>query len=380
MQPPPILLDLSAVPVHCCNHGLDALHKSIAEDPPEDRLWRPHDNPFLADLCDDWSADGTARLQAVQDALLGALGVEAGGPILRKADAWSSGKIAAVKLRLQKPLADYAPSDWLALVDLIIQTRLSPRDLEAQAAWLAYRAQLAGRLDALRARFPGLAPQEVLLNLANQTGHLVKPPLTRLQAQAQAWAKAAIGVNLTALSDGLRAALSRLLLGHIQSHGLAARGILEQSLRDTFGALNRDWRRVAITEAGEVANRAYLGEMPDGARIQRLEAYEGACPFCAKINGQVFTWSTQPLSEEHGWTHVWPGKTNVGRSMSPRKRTADGLVERLPSELWWPTEGVIHSNCRGRWLVLPDDRPGPGVDPAFADWLRQEIQTATGRS
>jgi hypothetical protein len=59
----------------------------------------------------------------------------------------------------------------------------------------------------------------------------------------------------------------------------------------------------------------------------------------------VFEWTDEPRSERDGWTHVWPGKTNVGRSASPRKKTDEGLVERETDELWWPAAGVQHPNC-----------------------------------
>jgi len=148
---------------------------------------------------------------------------------------------------------------------------------------------------------------------------------------------------------------------------------LQSTLLDTFGALNRDWRRIAITEAGEVANQAYLGELKSGTQVRRIEHYVGACPFCATLNGQVFTWSDRPLNDSFGWTHVWPGKTNVGRSMSARKQTEVGLVERTEAELWWPAAGVQHPHCRGRWEAIPDPKAPPGVDQAFHDWVKSEL-------
>ena len=180
---------------------------------------------------------------------------------------------------------------------------------------------------------------------------------------------------LTNVSSSARFRIADVISSHIQERGLSARPALQARLFDSFSALNRDWRRIAITEAGEVANQAYLGELAHGARVRRVEHYVGACPFCARLNGQEFIWSEQPLDESFGWTHVWPGKTNVGRSASPRKQTEDGLVERTEAELWWPAAGVQHPHCRGRWQEIPDPAVPPGVDSKFHAWVQSELAT-----
>ena len=369
------LIDLTHVPDCACNHGLEFLHKAIAETPNEDLLWRPHDSPWLRELCEQFTRDGEAQIAEALMTLLTALGIEAGTePLLRKADAWPPEKLAAVKMQLHKPVGQYSPADWLALIDLIIQTKFSPSDLEAKAAWLTARAHLAARLEVATGRLALSTPVATIAGIVTKVGTHAGAPMGAAHLRAWAWAKTRVGALLQGLTDALRARVAGTVIRHIEEHGLAARGKLEQSLRDDFAILNRDWRRVAITEAGEVANQVYLAEFPDGTRVKRLEAYEGACPFCKKLNGQVFTWSTRPLGSEYGWTHVWPGKTNEDRSASPRKKTPEGLVERTESELWWPAAGLQHPNCRGRWVALPSAETPPGVDPLFDAWLRASIQ------
>lgn len=376
-RPMTALIDLADLPPACCNHGLETLFKSLAEQPEEALIWLPHPNPWLADLCEATTAEGQARLLATQDALLAAMGIAAGPPLLAKADTqgWTAARIGATVAQLSKPLADYAPGDWQALVDLILATRLAPDGLVASADVMLWRAHLAGQLDALHQAQPALAPHETLLQLILRARPTPTPPNPWL-AHAWQWAKARVGILIQQVSDNLRARLAGTIIGHIERHGTAQRGLLEQTLRDTFGAANRDWRRIAITEAGEAATRAYVNAQATGTQMERLEAYEGACPFCKRINGLKVTWSDTPLDESFGWTHIWPGKSNEGRSASPRKRTADGLVERTESELWWPTEGLIHPSCRGRWLALPSDEVPPGVDPAFAAWVKQQLDAA----
>ncbi|MDV7394638.1 hypothetical protein RZS08_24860, partial [Arthrospira platensis SPKY1] len=68
------LLDIAHLPDCACNHGLETLHKALAEQVDDDLIWRPHDNPWLTDLCEAVTADGQARLLAAQNALLAALG------------------------------------------------------------------------------------------------------------------------------------------------------------------------------------------------------------------------------------------------------------------------------------------------------------------
>jgi hypothetical protein len=370
-------IDLSAVPPCCANHGLDALHKAIAEGASEPAIWRPHENPWLTDLVEHWHHEQAALVRDTQAALFGALGLAAPVALLRKA--LSADEVDALKARLAKPMHEYTPADWVAFVDLLFDTRLSGPSLERAADDLASKAALAGQLQTIAEARPASAPRRpfgpgVMRRIV--TGAAGLPPVRAISTAARTamdWARARIGLNLRGLTDAGRNRVAGSILGHVAQHGLARPRLLEQTLLDDFGALNRDWRRVAVTEAGEVANSAYLGQFADGARMKRLEAYEGACPFCRRINGLVLTWSTSPRPDTDGWSHVWPGKTNVGRAAAPRKQTQHGLVDRDESELWWPAAGVQHPNCRGRWTVLSDTAPPPGADPAFIEWLHREF-------
>jgi len=364
-------VDLSGVPSCACNHGLDELHKALAEG-PDTSIWRPHDNPWLTDLCEEFSQRGADRLLALQSAIFLVLGLPADEATLRKADL-PEGDRPGIQARFQKPLGDYTPADWSDLIDLLVRTHLHPEDLGAQADWLSFRAYLAGRVNALRDQLPDWQPMESLIALVTRPAHDAPPPLPLRLHTAWVWARERIGMFLTNLASSARLRIADVISSHIQEWGLSARPALQARLFDSFSTLNRDWRRIAITEAGEVANQAYLGELAHGARVRRIEHYVGACSFCARLNGQEFVWSEQPLDESFGWTHVWPGKTNVGRSSSPRKQTEVGLVERSEAELWWPAAGVQHPHCRGRWQEIPDPAVPPGVDPRFHAWVQAEL-------
>lgn len=364
------LIDLSALPCGCANHGLESLHKALSESPPD--IWRPHENPYLAETCEAFTLAGQSRLLDAQDALLAVLGLP-GGSVLAKADL-SPAQVTAAVARLQKPLHTYGPDDWVALVDLILQSHLVPADLRTAVDTLAWRAQLAGKLDAAHAADPSLGPHEALLQLILQANPTRRVKLPTLLARAWDWAKASVGVKIVQLTDNLRARIAGAILGHVEANGPHDWGKLQQTLFDQFGAANRDWRRIAITEAGEIANHAYLGQFPDGTPMERVEMYDSACPFCRSLHGRTFLWSTKPLPDEYGWTHIWPGKSNVGRSASPRKQTPEGLVARTESELWWPAAGLQHPHCRGRWLARPEPEMPADADPEFVAWAKQRLR------
>jgi hypothetical protein len=39
--------------------------------------------------------------------------------------------------------------------------------------------------------------------------------------------------------------------------------------------------------------------------------------------------------------------------------------------MWWPPAGLVHPNCRGRWIPLAE--PKPGDDQAFHDWMLETL-------
>ena len=178
--------------------------------------------------------------------------------------------------------------------------------------------------------------------------------------------------NVRALSDSARHRMRGVVLQHLEH--VATSGpqgsSLQTKLLDEFGTLNRDWRRIAITEAGEAQLQGLIASLPYGSRVKRVERYEGACAFCRKIDGVVATVVDPAAPEKDPDTQVWVGKNNIGRSASPKKRVGDVLVDREPHEMWQLPAGLAHPNCRGRWVVV-EQAPDAGGDPEFAATLRQ---------
>lgn len=143
---------------------------------------------------------------------------------------------------------------------------------------------------------------------------------------------------------------------------------LEGQLLDEFATLNRDWRRIAVTEAGECQTQGFIASCKPFTKVKRVEQYENACGFCKKIHGRVAEVVPADHPDKDGETQIWPGKTNIGRSASPKKRVGDTLVDREDHERFWLPAGLSHPHCRGRWVPVLDVEPGD--DPEFGKWLQ----------
>ncbi len=163
--------------------------------------------------------------------------------------------------------------------------------------------------------------------------------------------------NIVALTDEARSTIQNVLMTHelnrLSGDPSATAKKLEQTLGDNFAAMNRDWRRIALTETGELSLQGFVAAQAIGAKLKRIEHYDGACHFCKKIDGTVMEVIDPESPDKDGKTQIWVGKTNIGRSSSPRKRTEDGLIDREEHELWWLAAGVIHPHCRGIWVRMP---------------------------
>lgn len=146
---------------------------------------------------------------------------------------------------------------------------------------------------------------------------------------------------------------------------------LQTKLFDEFSTLNRDWRRIAVTEAGEAQTQGYIASLPLGTKVERVEQYANACKFCKKIHGRVAEIVSPNAPDKNPETQIWAGKNNIGRSASPRKRVGNVLVPRTEEEMWQLPAGLAHPHCRGRWVPTLQDEPGD--DPDFGDWLRSTL-------
>jgi hypothetical protein len=113
---------------------------------------------------------------------------------------------------------------------------------------------------------------------------------------------------------------------------------LEQALFDEFGYLNRDWRRVAITELAMANNDAFLMGLPEGSEVW-IPELANSCKYCkALLEGKTFKVLAKPptnLTYDTEMNYLWAGKTNFGRKPST-------WIPCLP----------LHPNCRHRATSL----------------------------
>ena len=382
----PFLVDLGRAPECCTNDALEVLHKAMAEEPSSDP-WSPHPNAWVRYLVERFTALGLDQIAAVKadlDAwLAGANSMP--GPITEPAQTvvgnWhmTEQELALTRLYLQHlPLESWALKDYALLVDYLVQRYLPEGVLFSAAEMLVVRATLLGKA---HAKLGALEPDKAA-TLAESLPARVSAATHAFQLGKQLGSILEYGrlracESVAGMSDALRHRLKWVVLDHqsqVES-GATPPQALTQKLFDAFGQANLDWRRIAVTEAGEMHNQGLVASIEPGARVRRLEAYSGACPFCKRLDGRIFNVTTADDPAKDGQRDVWPGKTNQGRSASPFKRENGVLVERPESERWWPAAGTQHPHCRGQWHVeagLP-----AGGDEAFQGWLERHL--AQGR-
>lgn len=378
------LLDISQLTDAQCECTFEHIYKAITEDPGDDAIWAKMESPFLRRMVELFTKRGLMRMDHFRAELIQWLNNDkyAGGsrgfiPKLPYGamQRWSSAELDLVRMYLENVPADqFALEDGMLLVDYLVQRYLPHDVLRTEAEWLATRATLMGRVQANMESLT-LNQADVLLEKlpttvagAASTFHLVPTQQAMLAYAAEHTAE-----NVQRVADDVRHRMRMLIMKRTQDRafGVLDPSQLQQDLLYQFGQLNRDWRRIAVTEAVENSNQGYIAMLDPGDKVRRQEHYTGACSFCRKINDMVFDVVDTDHPDKDGWTQVWVGKTNVGRSAAPRARVGGVMVERDPSEMWWPAAGAQHPFCRGFWTRELSAEHGD--DPAFAEWLRVNL-------
>lgn len=380
----PLLIDIGPVEPACCDHGLDDFAKAIAEHGMDTTMWRPVENPWARAVVEMVTARFQAILAHMQEALARFLGGETGE--LRKADVpwlrWDEARFEQVRARLESLDPRLMTlDDYELLVEYLIQRYLPDDVIAREADFLAVRAALMGKIqanlqndrrmnDPLIDTLASLLPTE----FAQVAPHVLSP----VEIAMLEYGRAHAGENIRNITQQARHRMAQICLEHVQGGILGQKegtwAYAKTRLFDEFAALNRDFRRIAVTESGEVVNQGMVAARAPGARLKRIEAYHGACDFCKSINGRVFEVVAPDARNKDGDRQIWAGKTNIGRSAAPMKRVGDKLVPRPKDELWWPAAGVQHPHCRGAWVSVTN-RP-PEVSEAFFDYLQATLDRA----
>lgn len=384
----PILIDIGRVADHCCTHDFDeafeTLHKALS-NPPDGDIWSPHYSPFISALIERFTKFGLDQNQAVVDELqawLAGARTELGAPSPGPMQPWAltSQELGVARLYLAHlPLEHWTLSDYELMVEYLIGRYLPPSALRSVAEKYAVHTSIMGRVQALQPALTADATRMVVAALP--TSVVVAQAQFRLPAVAQAvmdYGYLHCAEAVAGASDKFRHQLKTIVLDHQSQvlYGAKPTGAtLQQRLFDALGETNRDWRRIALTEAAELSNQGLVAAMTPGERLRRLEAYAGACPFCRRMDTRIFK-VVKPEAPDKDWDNeVWPGKTNVGRSAAPMMRGVAGLIPRPEDQQWKQAAGCNHPHCRGVWHR---EAPAPtGVSDEFSAWLEKHL--AQGR-
>lgn len=379
----PIAVDLSGFTPEGTNTALEVLAKAQSQDGAD--IWAEHESPFIRGIIEAFTSQVLMRMEQLRNELDGWLERDAVKPSRARLPSgdwrnWRDRDLARIeKYLLAIPADKFSPRDWAVLSDYLVSKYLPYGTLQSEAEWLAVRALMLGRLQAL---YPDSSDQVIeavasaLPNAVVQAASQFKLPVVVrhvLEYGALHAMEAA-----AAFSDRARHMIKTVILDNrakaMAGDPEATVDALKQTLFDRFAALNRDWRMIAVTEAGEMANQGLISALKPGTRVRRMEMYYGACAFCKRIDGMEFEVVSPDMPNKDGWKHVWVGKNNINRSASPRKRVDGVLVEREPHERWWPAAGVQHPHCRGRWEVITAAKPSD--DPELARWVAQFMQAS----
>lgn len=216
--------------------------------------------------------------------------------------------------------------------------------------------------------------------------------LTNSEVRAIQWAWHLGAINVTRAQDRAKAELKRIIVEGMmnQTHPRdLARKMLYEAADEDEGFLNRDWERISLTEMNRAHSDGFLSGISSGEYVVGI-SHDDACQFCRRfIHHKVYR-VTQDIPSDYAglkrgskeyekfaemWeTHVWVGKTNVGRSLSTRKRSNGKLEDREHHDRSMPTI-PLHPSCRcvwNKWLKDLNYIKGGQIEVAIDEKTRNE--------
>jgi hypothetical protein len=374
------MIDLDGLSCDCHNEALETLSKAISEDQHD--IWSVHENPFLTKLLEMFTDRGLNSINKVNTELGAWLSNhrytgKPSAPLDGMMQIWNKDELGLVRIYLESiPQSEWQLDDYSLLIDYLHQRYLNPAELKTDAEWLVTKSHLMGKaqsaLETINPHTAGLLLEALPSTVASAA---VVFNMANAEKQILDYAKLKSMDMVTSASDAAKHDLKTVLLDHLNKKfsgdETATPRKLQQSLFDHFSTQNRDWRRLGLTEAGNACNEGFIASLPINSKVKRIEQYHGACGWCKAIDGQIFNLVSADDPNKNGDTDIWPGKSNIGRSASPRKRTEDGLELRDKSECWWVAAGLQHPCCRGRWFVVSEAKKGYNAD--FTQWFNEKF-------
>lgn len=344
-----MLLDLTHTHDEASNAAIEYLCKSVEDS----LLFEPHPTDPLIGAVEDLSYGWMNRmLTALYDQTLWVF--TGTGGMLKKAELLEGPEQRCKRLeeQVRRAVPGTLPmSTYLEIVDCLMSQYLPPAILENQAQRQAVRQYMAGQYKQRKQGKYGEARREAEDLPVTPSQIARRRPVHPIDEARIRVAQASAARHVRDLSQAARSRMQRIIIdaerGRI-AHGEAAYSPqkLQQALLDNFGELNRDWRRVAVTETAINAGDGFLAATEPGARVRWL-AHPGACAYCESLHGTVFTVVSPDAPDKDPDTQMWAGKhaMNIGRSIAPRKRTEAGLVDRPTDERVKPAIPA-HPGCR----------------------------------
>lgn len=369
-----ILIDIEPLSCGCSDHALEFLHKALSED---DDIWREHENVFIRELVKRVSEKGQANLEGLKKELLSWIGKNPVGPQMPKPvvgmlGRWTKNELAAVKAYLSGiPKDTWMANDYQLLVDYLVQSHFPDSPIK-WADYIVKRAVLMGKIQSVAETVSEKQAEALIDHFKDEAAYNAAAEMAQLNQTIIDYGIAHCADMIQSMEDSTRYQVKRVILDYQKNVQLGNKPeqSLQATLFDTFSQLNRDWRRIAVTETGEMTNQGFVSSMPEGQKLRRVEQYKGACPFCKKWNGKVLTVVSADKRDKDWETEIWPGKTNYGRSASPYKRVGGQLVKRTKAELYMPAAGLFHPHCRGMWVKV-----AKGAEPdEFNTWLNEFLK------
>ena len=373
-----LLIDIGPLCECGSNHGLEEMHKALST-PSEADIWRPHESEFIRDLIERATAKGITTLDALHADLVGWMVRGYVGPPSPKPAGtmihWTPEEMWGADAYLSGiPQSLWTADDYVLLVDYLVQKHLPGSFAMSQSGYMVKRGLLMGTVEAAVGAITIKRAADILAAVEGQAEIDAAMRLAMIDNATIDFGRARCAESITALTDSARHKMKGVILDYaetIKVGGKPMHSSMQQKLLDNFGELNRDWRRIAATETSNMALGGFIAAMPDGAKVKRVEQYQGACPFCRKINGIVLE-VVDAASDSKDWDkQVWVGKTNRGRSASPLKRVGGQLVKREDDELWTVPADTAHPHCRGRWVKMSDTAPADNLT-LWLDGFKEE--------
>jgi len=196
--------------------------------------------------------------------------------------------------------------------------------------------------------------------------------LNPIEVNAIKFAYQYASMNITGVTNRAKGQIQNIILEGIQnrtSRGELARKLMRDMALSENSVLNRDWERVAITEANRSASDGFIASQPEGGYVLG-NSHADACQYCeSHVHKKIYRVTHKPPPSPEGldptskeyrgvterWENeIWVGKSNVGRGLSGRKIENHKMRDREHHEQAMPVL-PLHPNCRCRWSEwIPD--------------------------